>query len=146
MKQNIGEVDAFTEFWRAQGAEVKVRPMLEWTGTGSVRTETIVHGSEFRIACPWSNSTMAIHQDGRVVACAVDYEGRFTAGDVKSESIADIWARLRVSMRDPQRAHQWERIPEICRTCGDWQAAGATYEGEQVAGTRPFWYYESEPR
>jgi MoaA/NifB/PqqE/SkfB family radical SAM enzyme len=94
MKQNAHEVEAFAEYWRARGAEVEVRPLLEWTASGSIRTETIRHDSDFRIACPWGHSTMAIHQDGRVPACAVDYGGRFTAGNVKTESVADVWAKL----------------------------------------------------
>lgn len=142
MKQNAHEADGFVEFWTAQGAEVKVRPMLEWTATGSVRTDTIVHGSEFRIACPWGNSTMAVHQDGRVVACAVDYEGRFIAGDLRTESIAGVWAKLGSAMRLPQREHRWADLPAVCQGCGDWQAAGASYQEETVPGTRPFWFYE----
>ena len=141
MKQNAHEARAFTEFWRSQGAEVKLRPMLEWTATGSVRTETIVHGSSFRIACPWANSTMAVHQDGRVVTCAVDYDGRYIAGDLNTESIRDVWARLGTSLRAAHRDHRWSDLPDVCRGCGDWQAAGASYEVEKVAGTRPFWYY-----
>jgi MoaA/NifB/PqqE/SkfB family radical SAM enzyme len=142
MKQNAHEVEAYRGFWHAQGAEVKVRPMLEWTATGTVRTETIVHDSSFRIACPWSNSTMAVQQDGRVVACAVDYEGRYTAGDLRTESIGEVWTRLGTSLRAAQREHRWSDLPDVCRGCGDWQAAGARYEPETVAGTRPFWYYE----
>ena len=142
MKQNAHEVDAFVEFWTAQGAEVKIRPMLEWTATGSVRTDTIVHGSAFRITCPWANSTMAVHQDGRVVACAVDYEGRFIAGDLRTQSIAQVWADLGATVRRPQREHRWADLPAVCQGCCDWQAAGASYSEETVPGTRPFWSYE----
>jgi len=64
MPQNAHEVDAYRKYWHERGAEVKVRPMLEWTRTGTVRTDTIAHDREFRIACPWGNNTMAI-QSGR---------------------------------------------------------------------------------
>ena len=60
MKENADEVEDYRKFWNERGAEVKVRPMLEWTTTGSVRTDTIKHLSSFRIACPWGNNTMAI--------------------------------------------------------------------------------------
>ena len=142
MKQNQHEVAAFREYWKARGAEVKIRPMLEWTASGSIRTDTIRHDSDFRIACPWSHNTMAIQQDGRVSACAVDYEGRFDGGDVTTDSIADLWARLARSMRAPHRDHRWPDLPEICQGCGDWQVAGAEYEAETIDGTRPFWFYE----
>ncbi len=140
MKENAHEVEAFRRYWRARGAEVKVRPMLEWTATGTVRTETIDRGAPFRITCPWGNNTMAIHQSGAVVTCAVDYEGRFTIGNISDLTIREAWRLLGESVREPQRAHRWAELPAVCRGCGDWQVAGAEYEGEQVEGTRPFWY------
>ena len=141
MRQNAHEVDAYRAYWEARGAEVKVRPMLEWTATGSVRTDTIIHDTPFRIACPWGNNTMAIHQDGSVVACAVDYEGKFKVGNVKDISVKEAWLRLGEKLRRPHREHRWNDIPALCKTCGDWQVAGAEYGEEQVEGTRPFWYY-----
>ena len=101
MKQNAHEVDAYRTYWEARGAEVKVRPMLEWTATGTVRTDTIVHDSEFRIACPWGNNTMAIHQDGSVVCCAVDYEGKVKVGNVGEITVKEAWRRLGERVRRP---------------------------------------------
>jgi radical SAM protein with 4Fe4S-binding SPASM domain len=144
MKQNAHEVEAYREYWEARGAEVKVRPMLEWTATGTVRTDTIVHDTEFRIACPWGNNTMAIHQDGSVVACAVDYEGKFKPGNVNEITVKEAWNRLGEQLRRAHREHRWNDIPDLCKGCGDWQVAGAEYEQEKVEGTRPFWYYDEE--
>ncbi len=141
MPDNVHEVDGYRRYWRERGAEVKVRPMLEWTATGTVRSETIDHLADFRIACPWGSNTMAIHQDGNVVACAVDYEGMFVAGNVRDHSIRELWAVLGEKLRKPHREHRWRDMPNICKGCGDWQVAGAEYEEEVVAGTRPFWYY-----
>src|SRR6516165_3255697 len=94
MKQNAHEVENYRRFWEERGAEVKVRPMLEWTATGTVRTDTITHDSDFRIACPWGYNTMAVHQDGSVVACAVDYEGRLKVGNINEITIREAWRRL----------------------------------------------------
>jgi MoaA/NifB/PqqE/SkfB family radical SAM enzyme len=141
LKQNVHEVQAYRDFWKNVGAEVKVRPMLEWTASGSIRSDTIDHGTKSRMACAWANHTMAVHQNGQVVACAVDYEGRLDAGNLRYESIREVWRRLGSELRDPHRNHRWSALPEICRGCGDWQVAGADYEEESVAGTRPFWYY-----
>jgi radical SAM protein with 4Fe4S-binding SPASM domain len=144
MKENVHEAEAFRSYWRERGAEVKLRPMLEWTATGTVRSDTIDHFSDFRIACPWGNNTMAIHQDGSVVSCAVDYEGMFKAGNVRDRSVKELWAILGEKLRKPHREHRWKDMPNICKGCGDWQVAGAEYERETVEGTRPFWYYDSE--
>lgn len=143
MKENVQEAQEFARFWHERGAEVKLRPMLEWTASGSVRTETIAHDTAFRVACPWGNSTMAVHQDGSVVACAVDYEGHFKAANLNDVSIREAWTILNERLRAPHREHRWLEIPDICKSCGDWQAAGASYDDERVTGTRPFWYYET---
>jgi MoaA/NifB/PqqE/SkfB family radical SAM enzyme len=144
MKENVEEIEAFCQYWRVLGAEVKIRPMLEWTATGSVRTDTIEHGSDFRINCPWANNTMAVHQDGRVVACAVDYEGRLIVADLRYQTVREAWQALGESLRRPHREHRWGDIPGICKGCGDWQVAGAEYERESVENTRPFWFHGSD--
>lgn len=140
MKENASEIPEFRQYWRSRGAEVKVRPMLEWTTTGSIRSNKIDHNTSFRISCPWGNNTMAVHQDGNVVACAVDYEGRFKAGNAYDKSLKELWVVLREKLRKPHHLHQWGNIPNICKGCGDWQVAGAEYEEEQVPDTRPFWF------
>lgn len=142
MPENAHEVEAYRAFWQERGAEVKVRPMLEWTCTGTVRSDTIDHDTSFRIACPWGNNTMAIHQNGNVVACAVDYEGLFVAGNVAEKTVKECWAILGEKLRRPHREHRWGDMPNICKGCGDWQVAGAEYEEQTVEGTRPFWYNE----
>lgn len=144
MPENADEVDDYTQHWRERGAEVKVRPMLEWTRSGTVRTDTIDTETDFRIACPWGVNTMAIHQDGSVVACAVDYSGRVNVGNINQISVKEAWARLGEVLRKPHLEHDWDNLPEICKGCGDWQVAGAEYEEESVEGTRPFWYYENK--
>lgn len=145
MEENEHEVEQFRAYWKARGAEVKVRTKLEWTATGSVRSDRIDHETDFRIACPWGANTMAIHQDGSAVACAVDYEGRFKAGNVRDSSIKELWGILGVRLRRVHREHRWDDLPEICKGCRDWQTAGATYEEETVPDTRPFWFKELAP-
>lgn len=143
MKENEAEVQEFTDYWRARGAEVKIRRMLSWTSTGSISVPGLSNDVPTRIACPWGNNAAAIHQNGNLVACAVDYEGRFVAGNVQEESIKAIWqGRHKTHLRDLHRQHAWTRIPEICRGCPDWQVVGAQYIGEEneTSGARPFWH------
>ena len=140
MKENEAEIPLFTEFWKDRGAEVKVRPKLEWTANGKIYAENLDHQPEFRIACPWGNNTMAIHQNGDVVACAVDWAPSFVAGNAGEKTLEEIWSILDEKLRRPHLERDWENIPEICKGCNDWQTAGANYEDEQVADTRPFWF------
>lgn len=141
MEENEGEVEEFRSYWHNRGAEVKVRPKLEWTASGSIRSSRIDHETNFRIACPWGNNTMAIHQDGSAVACAVDWAGRVIVGNAAEISVRELWLRLGDVVRKPHREHRWTDMPEICKGCCDWQTAGAEYEKQSdIAGSRPFWY------
>lgn len=146
MEKNQHEVAEFKEYWEKRGAEVKTRNMLSWTNSGDVVAPNLVYNSDFRIACPWGNNTMAIHSNGNVVACAVDYEGNFVAENVLNKSLKEIWNGEHLSkLRKPHRNHDWENIPKVCKTCPDWQAVGATYHKSNTKskeGTRPFWFKE----
>lgn len=143
MDENQHEVPLFIEHWMAKGAEVKTRRKLTWTSTGSITSANVDRQTDFRIACPWGNNAAAIHQDGNLVACAVDYEGRFKAGNLARHSLKELWqGPHRTGLRQPHLAHQWDRIPEICQGCPDWQVVGAAYLGQEgvQAGARPFWH------
>ncbi|MGN7613864.1 radical SAM/SPASM domain-containing protein [Magnetococcales bacterium HHB-1] len=147
MSDNVMEAEAFSKHWRSFGAEVKIRPMLEWGTMGSIRTDTIIHDDEdFRIACPWAINTMAIHQDGRAVACAVDYDANFDVGLVQDMTVKGAWKALGEQVRTHHMNHDWSLMPNICQQCGDWQVAGASYEEETTEGTRPFWFYETQEK
>ncbi len=144
MDENEHEVPAFTEHWLARGAEVKTRSKLTWTSTGSITAPHVEMQPSLRIACPWGNNAAAIHQDGSLVACAVDYEGRFKAGNVGERTIKELWQGPHRQLRLVHREHRWDELPEVCRGCPDWQVVGAHYQGNDGLreGARPFWHEE----
>ena len=147
MPENEHEVSQFRAFWEARGAEVKTRNMLSWTNSGDVVAENLDYETDFRIACPWANNTMAIHQNGNIVTCAVDYEGKCVIGNVANQSLTELWNEHFVKVRGPHKRHEWEKIPDICKGCPDWQAVGATYHENETARpkkeARPFWWREA---
>lgn len=121
MDANEHEVEAFKAYWLARGADVKVREKLTWTGfTDAPNLRQDLH----RIACPWAIRTCAIHWNGNVVACAVDYEGRYVAGNVGTQSIATIWNRSHRRLQAMHLRHAFAELPEPCRNCLDWQVGG----------------------
>jgi radical SAM protein with 4Fe4S-binding SPASM domain len=124
MEENEHEADAFRDYWLALGAHVKIREKLTWTGF--VPAANLTREFRERIACPWANNTCAIHWNGDVVACAVDNEGRFVAGNVNDQTIAGVWQGELRGLREAHRRHIWDDLPEICQGCLDWQAVGAS--------------------
>lgn len=144
MDENRDEVELYREYWEARGAEVKTRDMFSWTNSGDVVANNLDYETKFRVACPWANNTMAIHQNGNVVTCAVDYEGKCVIGNVKEHSLKELWDLHHTIVRKPHIENRWSDIPNICKTCPDWQVAGAKYhKNENVElkkEARPFWW------
>jgi len=128
-----------------KGADVKIRNMGSWTG--AIKSAMLDHSNDFRIACPIGNNTLAIHQNGDVVACCADYEGGFIAGNIRDKDIEEIWKTvLYEKMRKPFKRHLWDEIPDVCKTCCDWQICGAEYipAREKNKKAYPFWYTSNE--
>lgn len=121
MEGNEHEVDRFREYWLARGADVKVREKMTWTGAISAPNLDPNIG---RIACPWALRTCAIHWNGDVVTCAVDYEGKWVAGNAGRQSLAEIWTGRHRQLQQVHLAHDFDALPDPCRRCLDWQVAG----------------------
>lgn len=144
MDENEHEVEAFREYWEIRGAEVKTRQMFSWTNSGDVVASNLDYDTTFRIACPWAMNTMAIHENGNVVTCAVDYEGKCIIGNVKDKSLKELWDLHEKIVREPHMKNDWDKIPDICKNCPDWQAVGADYHKNEKLTVkeeaRPFWW------
>jgi len=125
MDENEHEAEAFKDYWLSLGADVKIREKLTWTGF--VPAGNLTKNYQQRIACPWANNTCAVHWNGDVVACAVDNEGRFVAGNVNDQTIEEVWKGRLAAFRRTHREHIWDDLPELCQGCLDWQAVGASY-------------------
>lgn len=148
LDENKHEVEVFKEYWEPKGAEVKTRPMLSWTNSGDVVANNLDYDTKFRVACPWAMNTMAIHQNGNVVTCAVDYEGKCVIGNVKDNSLKELWDVHQNIVRKPHLENRWSDIPDICKSCPDWQVAGAKYHKnenlELKEEARPFWWKDED--
>jgi radical SAM protein with 4Fe4S-binding SPASM domain len=121
MAENEHETETFRAYWLERGAHVKIRERFTWTGAVSAAN---LLPDVRRIACPWALRTCAIHWNGDVVACAVDYDGRFVAGNVRDRSIADVWQTDHARLRHLHLSHDFAHLPAPCRSCLDWQVAG----------------------
>ena len=77
---------------------------------GNARTGT-------RQVCPWPFYQLAIHADGRVSACCVDWRSQLVVGDLNSQSLMEIWQGE--PLRKIQDAHRRgaRRELEACREC-----------------------------
>jgi radical SAM protein with 4Fe4S-binding SPASM domain len=125
MDINKKEKDDFMCFWKKNGAKVKIRPKVSWSG--SIEAPNLVLDNEDRWPCHWAMQTMSITSFGKVVTCAVDLDARFIAGDITKSSIREIWNNDLKILRELHVSRRFDKLPENCRNCKDWQSAKADY-------------------
>ena len=125
MDMNSREKEGFIDFWKKQGAIVKIRPKVSWAGM--IDAPNLILDSRERWPCHWAMQTMSITDTGKVVTCAVDLDAKYVAGDVNEQSIKEIWNGELKRLRQIHASKRFEDLPENCRDCRDWQSARADY-------------------
>jgi radical SAM protein with 4Fe4S-binding SPASM domain len=128
MDINAGEKEAFIDFWKKQGATVKIRPKVSWAGL--INAPNLTLGDDERWPCYWAMQTLSVTDTGKVVTCAVDLDARYIAGDVNVQSLKEIWNGPLKELRTMHRTGNFTCLPDNCRNCKDWQSARADYQAE----------------
>lgn len=125
MDMNQDEKKDFIEFWKKQGAIVKIRPKVSWAG--QIDAPNLLLDNKDRWPCHWAMQTVSITDTGKVVTCAVDLDAKFIAGDVNEQSLKKIWNGELKELRRLHTTKFFESLPDHCRNCKDWQSARADY-------------------
>ena len=125
MDDNSKEKEAFIDFWKRQGAMVKIRPKVSWAGL--IDAPNLVFDNKERWPCYWAMRTMSITDTGKVVTCAVDLDAKYVAGDVNERSLKEVWNGKLKKIRRFHASRKFEALPDNCRNCRDWQSARADY-------------------
>ncbi len=115
MDVNKHEEEDFKKYWIDKGATVKIRKKLGW-GCG-VKTDLQDLKIE-RVPCPWLMRTISIHQNGNIVQCDNDFEGKYPVGNLKDMTILEGWNKF-----EWKRKAHWERNfdLDLCKDCNDWK-------------------------
>ncbi len=79
---------------------------------------------ERRTRCrePWRSGPVVL-QDGRVTVCCVDHDGDLAVGDVREQSLKEIWNGPR--MRAVRKAHASGELPPLCAKCTEYPTDAA---------------------
>jgi MoaA/NifB/PqqE/SkfB family radical SAM enzyme len=107
-QNNSADEQAFIEHWRAIADKIHITELHNWGGT-------LNHESDVNYPCyrPWL--TFTVLWDGRVSLCCADFDGKTILGDLKTQSIQDIWNSD--AYRAVRREHLESGGPEVCRAC-----------------------------
>ncbi|MCK4787602.1 MAG: radical SAM protein [Desulfobacteraceae bacterium] len=123
---NEHELNVFKTFWSKRGIKLKVRPKVSWAGL--VEADNLRSNAEVeRKPCYWMMRTLSICADGRVALCAVDVHCRVPCGNAHEKSLKKLWQGRLKEFRDMHRDGRWAELPQLCRSCMDWQSGYAEF-------------------
>lgn len=107
-QNNSADEQQFIEHWRKVADKIHITDLHNWAGTLNAT-------SDVNFPCYRMWQTFTVLWDGRVSLCCADFDGRHILGDLRTQSIAQVWngpAYLEV-----RRQHLESGGPEICRSC-----------------------------
>jgi MoaA/NifB/PqqE/SkfB family radical SAM enzyme len=107
-QNNSADEQAFIAEWSTIADKIHITDLHNWAGTLNDRTEV-----QFPCYRLWL--TFTVLWDGRVSMCCADFDGRHIFGDLRSQTIAEVWNSP--LYRAARRQHLESGGPGICRSC-----------------------------
>jgi radical SAM protein with 4Fe4S-binding SPASM domain len=118
MPANENEAEPFRKYWTAKGAIVKIRRQQGWGEL--VASEGLDIGQNERfMPCPWLFRNCLVLWNGEVCQCDGDVDNHHSCGNVRDQSIKDIWQGEMRRRRARHLAGDFNFPP--CDRCRDWQ-------------------------
>ncbi|HXT71504.1 MAG TPA: radical SAM/SPASM domain-containing protein [Vicinamibacterales bacterium] len=107
-QDNSADEQAFIAEWSKVADKIHITDLHNWAGTLNERTNVTY-------PCYRLWLTFTVLWDGRVSMCCADFDGRHIFGDLRTQTIAEVWnSRL---YRAARKEHLESGGPGICRTC-----------------------------
>ena len=107
-QNNSAEEQAFIREWSQIADKIHITDLHNWAGTLNAK-------SDVNFPCYRLWLTFTVLWDGRVSMCCADFDGRHVFGDLRTQSIAEVWNSP--LYRAARRQHLESGGPEICRSC-----------------------------
>ncbi len=104
----------FLAKWKGvDGLSVIIKPVFGYPDID----DDVIEGSRWSGLCAWPFLSIVVTVDGRVVLCCADYDAEGIIGDVREESLQQIWDGERY--RDLRRTFMLERAAAdgLCGRC-----------------------------
>jgi radical SAM protein with 4Fe4S-binding SPASM domain len=115
MKDNAAEVDAFIEMWKPYADDLRISDVTDRGQGGHLAVGDQVAVGRQRCPQPWQR--MVIAPTGEVMPCCADWHKEWVIGDVKNQSLKEIWRGPRMeAMRQVQRDLRLDGVSP-CKAC-----------------------------
>lgn len=124
MNLNKHEVEPFIERWRNQGCEISISWLSTWAGQLTKLTSMSNYLSPKRglgrNPCAELWYKMIISCSGIVPICCYDFLGKHVLGNVRVESIEDIWNSEKVNFARRMHYEKNYHNLRLCSKCNEW--------------------------
>ena len=116
IKENEFEEKGFVERWRGVVDRVDVTRAHNWGGSDQVAgASEPKNQTGFQCMRLWQ--TFTVLWDGRVSICCVDYEGTEILGDLRKNTMREIWGEKRLAqIRQWHTRGEFGKVP-VCANC-----------------------------
>jgi radical SAM protein with 4Fe4S-binding SPASM domain len=137
-EQNKNEASDFKSYWKNQGVDfVVIRS--QHSCAGSIKKikdkmwDNINKNNIKRKPCLYPWERLMVTPRGMVTYCPADWLHEHTVGNLKKETIKEIWKGKK--MIDVRKFHESNNFPEtsLCKTCPDWCNIKWPNEGRSYA-------------
>jgi radical SAM protein with 4Fe4S-binding SPASM domain len=105
---NTEDEAAFIREWREVADKIHITDLHNWAGAYER------HG-DVTFPCYRMWLTFTVLWDGRVSLCCADFDGKHVLGDLRSQSIREVWNSP--AYREVRREQLDHGGPEICQSC-----------------------------
>jgi radical SAM protein with 4Fe4S-binding SPASM domain len=105
---NTEDETAFINAWRGVADKIHITELHNWAGAYDTR-------AEINFPCYRMWQTFTVLWDGRVSLCCADFDGKHILGDMRTQSIREIWNAP--AYRDVRGQHLDHGGPAICQSC-----------------------------
>jgi radical SAM protein with 4Fe4S-binding SPASM domain len=105
---NTEDEAAFIKEWQGVADKIHITDLHNWADAYDTR-------ADINFPCYRMWLTFTVLWDGRVSLCCADFDGKHILGDLRTQSIREIWNSP--AYRAVRRQHLDEGGPAICQTC-----------------------------
>lgn len=118
---NEAEVGSFVSHWSGRCDQLIVAYAQDWAGQVKVPSSNSPHIQNGRCLdfnpCDYLWTSLSVQHDGSVALCCEDFEGRIALGNVRRQSLEEIWrGSLLQKYRQAHLAGRRGSMP-LCRGC-----------------------------
>jgi len=122
-KYNENEIESFKKEWKDKVDEINISEFGEWGGqVDEISKLSTMKKRNLRFPCEYIWHILAIHSDGNVTICCVDFDKKISLGNVKNQKIYDIWnSKEMKKLREQQIKHNFNN--GLCDFCKEWKGS-----------------------